>query len=131
MKRHFCRSRGRPGFTLVELLVVIAIIAILIAILLPVLHRARRVAAVLASPIAYQGTDAAIHLTDPSGGNDVRMPGITNTQCAHCHAAAIWSPSGQTLAYRGFFGDTTSCTGLINPFSDVVTRFADNGRFFL
>src|SRR4051812_1956511 len=96
--RHFRRGwckvakqiKSESGFTLVELLIVLAIIALLIAILMPVLSRARRMAQVLASPIAYAGADGGVHLTDPGGGADVGIKGATAMQCPVCHSPPVW-----------------------------------------
>ncbi|HEV8607108.1 MAG TPA: type II secretion system protein [Tepidisphaeraceae bacterium] len=96
-KSHCSRSRGicsAAGFTLVELLVVIAIIGVLLAILMPMLNKARRKAAILACPIAYLGTDRAIHLTDPHGGMDI----MVWRPAGGSISAPLWSPNGQRLA---------------------------------
>jgi prepilin-type N-terminal cleavage/methylation domain-containing protein len=117
------------AFTLVELLVVLAIVALLIAILMPVLSRARRMAQVLASPIAYAGADGGVHLTDATGGADVGVKGLTSMQCPVCHSPPIWSPSGQTLAFRvGSPGAGPAFTALAEPSPNRVKLFPEMGR---
>jgi len=122
-------GRGRSAFTLVELLVVLAIIALLIAILMPVLSRARRMAQVLASPIAYAGADGGVHLTDPTGGADVGVKGVTSMQCPVCHSPPVWSPSGQTLAFRvGNPAGGAAFTAIAEPSPNRVKLFPEMGR---
>src|SRR4051812_28437115 len=129
------RARGR-GFTLVELLVVLAIIAVLIAILMPVLHRARRAAIVLASPIAYRSQDKSIYLTDHTGGVDLQLFGPTISQasferCPVCHSPPVWSPSGQALAFRMEEPIGQSYTVLLNPSANRVEKWAESRDIFI
>jgi len=110
------------------LLIVLAIIALLIAILMPVLSRARRIAQVLASPIAYAGADGGVHLTDPGGGADVGIKGASSMQCPVCHSPPVWSPSGQVLSFRVGGNGSNASTAVAEPSPNRLKLFPETGR---
>jgi prepilin-type N-terminal cleavage/methylation domain-containing protein len=124
MMQHISKARPR-AFTLIELLVVIAIIAILIAILLPVIHKVRRKAVVLASPIVYHSfKDNALHLTDPKGYFDMAVTPSYGPFGERRPRFPMWSPSGQKI---GFAVSNWSGTGpqymcILDPMSGIITK---------
>src|SRR5258706_6497320 len=124
--------RRRNAFTLVELLVVIAIIAILIAILLPVCIKIRNRALVLASPIAYVGSDGGVYLTGPKGGYSVRLspPGVRVVSYHGLDAPIGWSACGRRLAYHGTDSTGETVSYVHEPSSGKMWRVTGSQRRF-
>jgi hypothetical protein len=100
---------------------------VLVALLFPAFQKARRKAAILASPIAYLGADSRIHLTDPTGGLDTPLTIVERqTNCPVCHVPPVWNPSGTRIAFR-MMDRGQIATGLIDPYSGEVKRHVGLG----
>lgn len=129
--------RPHRAFTLIELIVVIAIITILTAILLPFLGRARRQGQVIASPIAYIGSDGSVRLTTATGSGEVNLNFRSRMQCPVCHAPPTWSPSGSLLALRSIQRkkdpsippdkQEQAYTTIVDPMSNTSQSFPEQG----
>jgi hypothetical protein len=73
-----------------------------------------------------------VHLTDPGGGADVGVKGITSMQCPVCHSPPVWSPSGQVLAFRVTnAGVGEAFTAIAEPSPNRVKLFPEMGRPFI
>lgn len=70
---------------------------------MPSLRKAKRKAAVLASPVACLGADSRIHLTDATGALDTPLAVVAKPPgCPVCHVPPVWNPAGTRIAYRMF-----------------------------
>jgi hypothetical protein len=94
-----------------ELLVSVAIIGVLIAILLPAAMKVRRMALVLACPIAYQAEDRSVWLCDPEGKYQLQITG-PNT-AGHW---IRWSPHGDKFLTE----DPIGVNLIVNPASMTI-----------
>ena len=103
---------------------------IVISLLFPALQRAKHKAQVLASPVAYVGTDNRLHLTDPTGAMEMPLTkAVAMGQCPVCHAPPAWSPSGLSVAFRMMEGG--DITAVLEPFSGRVRKLPATGGVLL